>query len=354
MKRLIADRGTGEPISLGAALIAGKKVPPNANELLKEDHRIVLGWFRWYEQAQDPDEKLRVADRICKALRGHMAAEEEILYPKAEALLEDDDLVQRAYDEHAEAVQIVAELEQATQADERHADLVRRLEAEIRDHVDEEENELMPTIRESGIDLYAVGGAVAARRVDELFAATRPNGPEEYPKMPISQDEARNFFVLGLKNAHAAVRQGRSLVEAQLNRVENYPRLKQKLELHLQEKDAQLTRLEDILDNYGESRSALKDAAMTTAAGVSSLAHASAEDEIVKNSFATLALAKYEAAAYETLILFGEAAGDTAALRPLQQSLSEERGMAAFVEENLRSTGMRFLQLRSEGAQASH
>ena len=75
---------------------------------------------------------------------------------------------------------------------------------------------------------------------------------------------------------------------------------------------------------------------------------------MIKNSFATLAQAKYEAAAFETLILFAAAAGENQALRPLQQSLSESRGLAAFVEENLRATGMRFLQLRSRGAEASH
>src|SRR4051795_11924733 len=51
---MIADRGVSEPIALGAALVAGKKVPPDATQLLMMDHRTVLGWFRWYEQAEDP------------------------------------------------------------------------------------------------------------------------------------------------------------------------------------------------------------------------------------------------------------------------------------------------------------
>src|SRR5690606_7421842 len=99
---------------------------------------------------------------------------------------------------------------------------------------------------------------------------------------------------------------------------------------------------------------AIKDTAMTLAANLSTAANAATSDEVLKNSFAMLGLAKAEAAAYESLILFGQAAGlDAKSLRPLQQCLSEERGMAAFIEENLRGTGMGFLQLESQGTNAS-
>jgi ferritin-like metal-binding protein YciE len=93
---------------------------------------------------------------------------------------------------------------------------------------------------------------------------------------------------------------------------------------------------------------------MSAMGALGTMAHSMAGDEIIKNSFASYALANFEAAAYETLLLFGEAAGQFDALPLLQQSLSEERAMAAFIAENLRPTGMRFLQLRSEGRQASH
>jgi ferritin-like metal-binding protein YciE len=170
--------------------------------------------------------------------------------------------------------------------------------------------------------------------------------------MQISETEARDYFLVGLKNAHATTRQGRTLVAQQVERLESYPQLKAKLVSHLREKDAQLVRLERLLGGYGESASAVKDAAMSMAAGVAGLASAAAADEVVKSSFATLAQAKYESAAFETLLVFAEAAGEAAALRPLQQCLSESRGLASFVEENLRATAVRFLALRSEGKQA--
>lgn len=360
MRTMIADRGMGEPISLGAALAAGKKVPPDATNLLMDDHRVVLGWFTWYEQTDDSKIKERIARKICMALRAHMAAEEEIFYPAAQQATKDDELVQRSIQEHRAAQGLMDKLESAKSVDGSHASLMSELRAEIEAHVDEEEGQLFAETRESAMDRYDVGAAVAARRVDRLFEQVSERAPKgspkpevrEYPVMQISEDVARRYFITGLKDVHAMVKNGRSMVDTQIGRLEHYPRLKDKLQSHLKEKDSQLERIEGILKNEGEKPSAVKDTAMTLMANMSASSTAASGDEVLKNSFATLGLAKAEAAAFETLILFGQAAGSDGALRPLQQCLSEERGMAAFIEENLRGTGMGFLQLESQGQQA--
>src|SRR5690606_78121 len=124
--------------------------------------------------------------------------------------------------------------------------------------------QLFPEVRDSRMSLFAVGRAVAARRVDYLFevaeaergdakgtaksgskakaskrsgkaAKKSTNGGrlKEIPTMQISADEARDYFVLGLKNAHATVKEGRTMVEAQLARLEQYPKLKEKMASHL-------------------------------------------------------------------------------------------------------------------------
>ncbi|HEX7082309.1 MAG TPA: DUF892 family protein [Gammaproteobacteria bacterium] len=362
MRTMIADRGMGEPISLGAALAAGKKVAPDVTGLLAEDHRTVLGWFAWYESAADPEVKLRVTRSICKALRAHMAAEEEFFYPEAQRHIGDEELIERSLREHQGAKALLDRLEAAAAADATHADLMRELRAEIEAHVHEEEAQLFPKVRATDMDRYDVGRAAAARRVERLFeladgARTAPqrNGQpvKEHPVMAISKDVARRYFIVGAKNAHATAKEGRKMVDLQIKRLQHYPRLKEKLESHAKEKDAQLQRLETILDAVGEKPSAVKDTAMALIANMGSMANAAAGDEVLKSSFAMLGLAKAGAAAYETLILCGEAAGIQEALRPLQQCLSEERGMGAFIEENLRGVGMGFLQLESEGAPAS-
>lgn len=358
MTTLIADRGTGEPISLGAALIAGKKVPPDVTQLLTEDHRVVLGMFRWYEQSTDAATRTVLTKRICALLRAHMEAEEKWVYPAARNVQQGDDLVTEAYEEHGEAKALMNKLDKVTDP-KKQEKLMIELRDDIVAHVGEEEQELFPAMRESDLDLYELGRAAAAERMQSLLQAlgrSRPNQEvKEYPKMQIAQEEARELFIVGLKNAHASARNGATMLQAQVKRLEQYPKLKAKLETSLEQKKSQLTRLEELLESHGESRSALKDAVMSAGAGISQLASAAADDEVVKNSFAMLAHAKFEAAAYETLILFGEACGETPTrLQPLQLSLSEERGLATFIEENLRPTGMRFLQLRTEGRQASH
>lgn len=377
MRTLVADRGAGEPISLGAALAAGKKVAPQATGLLAQDHRVVLGWFGWYEQTTDEVEKRAIAHRICTALRAHMAAEEEHFYPETRAAAGDadaDDSVKRAVQEHEGARRLMEQIEGNGRSAGSRDDLMRELRAEIEAHVDEEELELFPMAAENVPDLYELGRQVATRRVDQLLAvvtaerrresATNPsqrarqtNAPmakEEYPVMSIDSDVARKYFVSGLKNAHATVKEGKTMVDKEIKRLKHYPRLKERLELHSREKSAQLERLERILKEVGDKPSTAKDAAMTLMANLGATANAAAADEVIRNSFALLGLAKAEAAAFETLILFGQAAGvDGAALRSLQQCLSEERGMAAFVEENLRGVGMGFLQLESQGMQAS-
>lgn len=386
MRTLVADRGTGEPISLGAALLAGKKVPPDAMGFLAEDHRVVLGWFDWYAACEDRARADWIAGNITKALRAHMAGEEEIFYPEARRLTGDKQLVARSIEEHAGAKALMDEIEDAEPEADRD-EIVQALATEIKRHVTEEETELFPQVEETSMARYVVGAALATRRVDHLFKQTHaakvggsarsasldtpasaadggrdvaessaPQGGqlEEFPTMAISQDTARSAFITGLKNSHAAARECRTMIEAQTKRLDSYPDLRERLELHMREKDGQLERLEKILDGLGESRSALKDAAMTMMASIGNVANAAAGDEVLKNSMALLALAKFEAAGYETLLLFGEAAGAGKSLRALQECLSEERAMASFVEDNLRATGMRFLQLSSEGRQASH
>jgi ferritin-like metal-binding protein YciE len=358
MTRLMADLDCAEPIRLAPALRTGKKVPPDVTGLLADDHRTVLGWFRWYEATTDLAVRARLIARICAALRAHMAGEEEFFYPALHSVDAAAPSTERALAEHAQAKKILDQLEQAPDEAAATGGLVSQLENEIAAHVAEEETELFPLARKSSIDLYELGRAVAARRVATLLALRSASASvatvteQEIPMMSISQTEARDYFLLGLKNAHATTRQGRVLVAGQLERVANYPQMKAKLDLHLREKDAQLGRLESLLAGYGESPSVVKDTAMSVAAGVAAVASATAADEVVKNSFAALAQAKYEAAAFETLIVFAQAASEIAALQPLQQCLSESRGLASFVEENLRGTAVRFLQLRTEGRQA--
>jgi len=354
MRLMFAERGTGEPISLGGALWAGKKVPATAINLLLMDHRTVEGWFDWYDKAE-PAQKPEIARRICLALTAHERAEDDVFYEAVRPVI-GDELATRARQQEDEARQIIAGIE------ERNGDApeaVARLRAGVEAHIATEEGEVFPRVLASDIDLYDIGRNLAARRLEMLFkltAAAPQSEPhlKELAAMHISKDEARDLFVDGLRNAHAVATQGRTVLDAQLSRLENYPKVKAKLEENRRQKDLQLERFEQILESLGHSPSSFKDTTMSMAGSLTSMMNSGADDEILKNSFATFALASYEVAAFETLLLLAEAAGETAAMPPIQECVSEERAAAAFIADHLRETGMRFLQLRSEGRQASH
>jgi ferritin-like metal-binding protein YciE len=166
--------------------------------------------------------------------------------------------------------------------------------------------------------------------------------------------EARSVFISGLKNAHAMEKQALSIMGPQIHRIESYPEVRQRLEQHTAETEGQIARLEGILEGLGEKASAIKDTVLSVAGGMAALGHTPASDEILKNSFANFAFENYEIAAYNSLIILAEAAGETNAVQPLQQNLTEEQNMAAWLESNLAAVTEQYVALRESGETAKH
>ena len=82
--------------------------------------------------------------------------------------------------------------------------------------------------------------------------------------------------------------------------------------------------------------------------------HALAEGVVGTPAELDAAMAQMEIAAYKSLLILGQAAGEIDAIRLLQASLSEERAMAAWLDENLPGTIMAHIQLKSAGEPAKH
>lgn len=124
----------------------------DAITLLKEDHRTVESLFRRYESLQEPstEERERLVHDIIRELSVHAAIEEQVLYPEARrALPEGESLAEEALDEHAEAEEVLAELDDMEPSDAGFDLRVRGLIADVRHHVAEEENEMFPKLRAS-------------------------------------------------------------------------------------------------------------------------------------------------------------------------------------------------------------
>jgi ferritin-like metal-binding protein YciE len=156
-------------------------------------------------------------------------------------------------------------------------------------------------------------------------------------------NSARDTFVVGLRNAHSMEVQARELMERQSERLDDYPEVKAKVEAHLQETNDQLDRLEKCLEACGESTSSLKDTAQSVMANLQAIAHSTASDEILKNTFANNAFENYEIAAYKSLLALCGAAGVAEAKEPLEASLKEEQRMAAWIDSNVEKVTMEYL-----------
>jgi hemerythrin-like domain-containing protein len=119
--------------------------------LLKEDHKEVLRLFRDFEKAGENarQEQGRLVDRIIELLTVHTYIENEVMYPRVAELLPDlkDDVLE-SYEEHHVADVLVMELANMKPDDERFRAKTMVLIENVRHHIEEEEQEWFPQVRE--------------------------------------------------------------------------------------------------------------------------------------------------------------------------------------------------------------
>lgn len=164
--------------------------------------------------------------------------------------------------------------------------------------------------------------------------------------------DSGDIFVTGLRNAHAMEHQALSIMKPQVSRIENYPDVARRLQQHITETEGQIQRLEQVLDGLGESKSALKDAALSLGGSMAAIGHTVAPDEIVKNSFANFAFENYEIAAYKSLLALAGQTGNSKAATLLRQNLDEEIAMADWLDQNIETVTLQYASLRESGESA--
>jgi hypothetical protein len=145
----------------------------DATQLLTADHKEVKALFKQYEKLADAEgnasERQELAQQICTMLTVHATVEEEIFYPAAREADVDSDLLDEAEVEHASAKDLIAQIESMQPDEELYDAKVTVLGEYINHHVEEEEGELFPKCRKSGMDLALLGEELAARK-EELMA----------------------------------------------------------------------------------------------------------------------------------------------------------------------------------------
>jgi hemerythrin superfamily protein len=144
--------------------------PIDAIELLEQDHEDVKDLFEQYDELAQNEgsdaDKQAIALQICTMLTVHATVEEELFYPAARDALKEDDLVDEAVVEHASAKDLIAQIEGMEPDDDLYDAKVKVLGELIDHHVEEEEGEMFPKVRDSGLDLQVLGLAMASRKED--------------------------------------------------------------------------------------------------------------------------------------------------------------------------------------------
>ena len=164
--------------------------------------------------------------------------------------------------------------------------------------------------------------------------------------------DARSIYVTALKNTHALELQALQIMERQVERLQHYPEMEAALRRHIGETHGQRDRLEEALKSLAEGPSAIKEGFLGFVGNMMALGHVPAQDEILKNTFANHAFENFEIAAYTSLLVIAEAAGQGGHRTAFEQSLKEEQGMARKVAELIQPTTLRYLELSAAGEKA--
>jgi hemerythrin-like domain-containing protein len=144
--------------------------------MLKDDHKQILRTFKDFEDAGDNAHKTKgdLVAKIIELLTVHTYIENEVMYPRVRELvpeLEDD--VLESYEEHHVADVLVMELMGMKPTDERFTAKTTVLIENVRHHIEEEEDEWFPQVRE------ALG-----RKVLQDIGAEMAEAREKAPRSP--------------------------------------------------------------------------------------------------------------------------------------------------------------------------
>ncbi len=118
--------------------------------LLKADHKEVKKVFRDFERAgEDEQAKGQLVKQMIELLTVHTYLENEVMYPEVRKLLPDlEDDVLESYEEHHVADVLCMELYSMKPSDERFDAKTTVLIENVRHHIEEEEQEWFPKVRE--------------------------------------------------------------------------------------------------------------------------------------------------------------------------------------------------------------
>jgi hemerythrin superfamily protein len=153
-------------------------------DVIIEDHRHVQRCFDQLESDDCSQEQRKdLVEHVIAELVRHSVAEEMHMYPAArEAIPDGDRIADHEIEEHAEAEKVMSDLMGKDPGDPEFDELLRNLISDVRHHIDDEEQDLLPKLRDNctSEQLQELGAKVQDAKES---APTRPHplSPDKPP-----------------------------------------------------------------------------------------------------------------------------------------------------------------------------
>lgn len=181
-----ADQGIWARVQDAVAAVSGvvgsavtqvsDKKDLNIEDVIRLDHTKVNTLFTELLQSNDPQKIEEYFGQIYKDLTAHSEAEEEVVYPRVRAFYGQSN-TQELYDEQAQAKVLLEQIKALSPSSPEFKNKVKQLSEEIAAHVNQEENELFPAIRNNLTseqrEQYATDFKAAKTRIQQKLGVVK-------------------------------------------------------------------------------------------------------------------------------------------------------------------------------------
>ena len=133
----------------------------SATDVLKDEHQIIRNLFRKFDDAASDRQKKSTGDDCLRQIEAHVVMKEELFYPAVRRYVGERQRVVQALAALQVAKLLVKELKSLPGGEHYNARF-NLLKDNILQHIDEENEEMLPRVEQSDVDLRQLGQQMLA------------------------------------------------------------------------------------------------------------------------------------------------------------------------------------------------
>jgi hemerythrin superfamily protein len=163
-----------------------KKLSPRVTEVIRADHTKVTALYHRYHADLPSAARQALVTPICALLEMHAAAEEEVFYPAMRSQPDDVQAINNSLHEHNEMKLLISRLRQLDPMDADFDPTLQRLMRAVLHHVAEEETVQLPMAEARFTDeaLRDMGARFLARKMQQMKPLQRARSVvQEHPAL---------------------------------------------------------------------------------------------------------------------------------------------------------------------------